>query len=370
MRRRFSRKISSSTIKKLDAFPKVADVCVETSITGGAVSLLTFALISALTVGEYCYYRNTWISYSYQVDTDTSSKLQVNIDITVAMKCDYIGADITEQLDRHVHGLEDFQYEPTNFELSAKDRVWQRKMKDINRQLQMEHKLLDSLIKSSFNWTAPAEGPKDVDSIDPPNACRIHGSTEVSKVSGNFHILAGRSHQLPLGHAHVLSVKNLEVYNFSHRINHFSFGMPSPGLIHPLDGSEKITDSRLYMFRYFLIVVPTEINTYKFSTSTYQYSVSEQEKIMAGMGRKGEMPGILVKYDISCLKILISEEGMSTYQLLIRICGVAGGIFSTADMNEITSVKEHRHYNHDLSVVVFENTNWGNNFEWSARGAG
>ena len=35
-------------------------------------------------------------------------------------------------------------------------------------------------------------------------------------------------------------------YNFSHRINHFSFGEPLPGLVSPLDGDERIVhDSKL-----------------------------------------------------------------------------------------------------------------------------
>ncbi|XP_051885621.1 endoplasmic reticulum-Golgi intermediate compartment protein 2-like [Pristis pectinata] len=280
MRRRFSQKISSSAIKKLDAFPKVADVCVETSVSGGTVSLFTFTLMAVLTVGEYCYYRDTWINYSYQVDTDISRKLQVNIDITVAMKCDCkyllmldIGADVTDRTGMEVGGSGDFHYEPTHFELSAKDRAWQRKMQNINRRLQKEHSLLDTLIKSPFSRTTPAEGPRFVSD-----------STVVGRITGGDK----SAHQSEIGHL------------------------------------------ELYMFQYFLIVVPTEISTYTFSTSTYQFSVSEQEKNLAGMGRKHEVPGVLVKYDISCLKILISEEGMSTNRFLIRLCGIVGGIFSTA----------------------------------------
>lgn len=30
-------------------------------------------------------------------------------------------------------------------------------------------------------------------------------------------------------------------YNFSHRINRFSFGDPSPGIVHPLEGDELVT---------------------------------------------------------------------------------------------------------------------------------
>lgn len=36
-------------------------------------------------------------------------------------------------------------------------------------------------------------------------------------------------------------------YNFTHRINKFSFGEESPGIVQPLDGDEKIAeDSNKY----------------------------------------------------------------------------------------------------------------------------
>ncbi|XP_069759285.1 endoplasmic reticulum-Golgi intermediate compartment protein 2-like [Narcine bancroftii] len=359
MRRRVTRKITPSIVKKLDAFPKVVDVCIETSAVGGTVSLLAFTLIATLTVGEYWFYRDTRIRHSYQVDTEISSKLQVNIDITVAMNCDHIGADITDRMEEADGTSGEFQYQPTYFELSAENRVWQRMMQNIHQQLQEEHNFLDALIKSPLNRTSPTEGPRDVDSADPPNACRIHGAIEVNKVAGSFHVLSGKSYQLPVGHTHVLTVKTPEGYNFSHRINHFSFGMPGSGFVSPLDGSEKVTELKLYMFQYFLIVVPTEINTSKFSMSTHQFSVTEQEKKLAGMSKKHDTPGIVVKYDFSCLKILISEEGMSTTQFLVRLCGLVGGIFSTADENETTSIKEHQYQeqcNCDIPVVLCGNT--------------
>ncbi|XP_041052564.1 endoplasmic reticulum-Golgi intermediate compartment protein 2-like [Carcharodon carcharias] len=332
MRRRFIRKVSPSIIKELDVFPKVPDVCVQTSISGGTVSLLAFTLIAILAIGELSYFQNSWIKYNYQVDTTISSKLQVNLDITVAMKCDYIGADMIDQTEARVGESGNLQYEPTYFELSAKEKAWQRMMQNIQQQLNKEHNLLEFLIKSSFNGTTTTKSPRVVDSTDPPNACRIHGSMKLNKVAGNFHILAGKSYDHPFGHAHVPVTKDPKVYNFSHRIDHLSFGPPSPGLIHPLDGSEKITETNMYMFQYFLVVVATEINTYKFSTNTHQYSVTEKEKKLTGMRKKHEIPGILLKYDISSLKILISEEGMPTSQFLIRLCGIVGGIFSTAGL--------------------------------------
>ncbi|XP_038663851.1 endoplasmic reticulum-Golgi intermediate compartment protein 2-like isoform X2 [Scyliorhinus canicula] len=298
MRRRFIRKVSASIIKELDAFPKVPDACVQTSISGGTVSLLAFTLIAILAIGEFSYFQESWIKYSYQVDTDISSKLQINLDITVATKCEYIGADMIDQTESRVGESGDLQYEPTYFELLSKEKAWQRMMQNIHQQLNKEHNLLESLIKSSFNGTAATKSPRVVDSTYPLNACRIHGSMKLNKVAGNFHILAGKSYDLPFGHAHILATND------------------------PQD---------MYTFQYFLVVVATEINTYKFSTNTHQYSVTEKEKKLTGQKRH-EIPGILLKYDISSIKILISEEGMPTGQFLIRLCGIIGGIFSTAGL--------------------------------------
>ncbi|XP_072448627.1 endoplasmic reticulum-Golgi intermediate compartment protein 2-like isoform X2 [Chiloscyllium punctatum] len=298
MRRRFSRKVSPSTVKELDAFPKVPDVCVQTSISGGTVSLLTFTLIAILAIGEFSYFQDSWIQYNYQVDTNISSKLQVNLDITVAMQCDYVGADMIDQTEIRVGESGDLQYEPTCFELTEKEKAWQRTIQTIQQQLNEEHNLLEFLIKSSFNGTT--KGP--------------------------------RPYQLSFGHAHALATKDPKVYNFSHRIDHLSFGELSPGLIHPLDGTEKITETNMHMFQYFLVVVPTEINTFKFSTNTHQYSVTEKGKELTGRRKRYEIPGILLRYDISSLKILISEKGMPTSQFLIRLCGIIGGIFTTAGL--------------------------------------
>lgn len=80
-----------------------------------------------------------------------------------------------------------------------------------------------------------------------PNACRIHGSLNVNKVAGNFHITAGKSLSIPKGHIHISAFMTEKDYNFTHRINKFSFGGPSPGIVHPLEGDEKIADNSKFI---------------------------------------------------------------------------------------------------------------------------
>lgn len=70
-----------------------------------------------------------------------------------------------------------------------------------------------------------------------PDACRIHGSLILNKVTGNFHITPGKSIIVPGGHVHLSSpFFGSTATNFSHRVNRFSFGIPIKGIIHPLEG--------------------------------------------------------------------------------------------------------------------------------------
>lgn len=79
----------------------------------------------------------------------------------------------------------------------------------------------------------------------PYDACRLHGSLTLNKVAGNFHITAGKSLHFSGGHIHISSFFDERPMNFSHRINRFSFGDTTSGIVHPLEGDEKIlTESK------------------------------------------------------------------------------------------------------------------------------
>lgn len=54
--------------------------------------------------------------------------------------------------------------------------------------------------------------------------------------------MAGKSVQLRSGHAHLSFITDSVKYNYSHRINHFSFGDMKVGFINTLDGDEHLTD--------------------------------------------------------------------------------------------------------------------------------
>lgn len=64
-------------------------------------------------------------------------------------------------------------------------------------------------------------------------------------MAGNFHIIGGKSLHFPRGHVHISSMFDENKQNFSHRINRFSFGDTTSGIVHPLEGDEKILNESM-----------------------------------------------------------------------------------------------------------------------------
>ncbi|XP_023666785.1 endoplasmic reticulum-Golgi intermediate compartment protein 2 [Paramormyrops kingsleyae] len=329
--RRLNRKKAFSLVKELDAFPKVPESYVESTASGGTVSLIAFTAMALLAFFEFFVYRDTWMKYDYEVDKDFSSKLRINIDITVAMRCQHVGADVLDLAETMV-ASDGLQYEPVIFELSPQQRLWHRTLLLIQSRLREEHSLQDVLFKSVLKGSPTALPPREDSPDQPFNACRIHGHVYVNKVAGNFHITVGKAIPHPRGHAHLAALVSHETYNFSHRIDHLSFGEEIPGIINPLDGTEKVCSDHNQMFQYFITIVPTKLYTYKITADTHQYSVTERERVINHAAGSHGVSGIFMKYDLSSLMVTVTEQHMPFWQFLVRLCGIVGGIFSTTGM--------------------------------------
>uniref|UniRef100_A0A8B9RCV4 Endoplasmic reticulum-Golgi intermediate compartment protein n=1 Tax=Astyanax mexicanus TaxID=7994 RepID=A0A8B9RCV4_ASTMX len=305
--KRLNRKRALSLVKELDAFPKVPETYVETSALGGAVSLTVFMSMAILSILEFFVYQDTWMKYEYEVDKDFNSKLRINIDITIAMQCQMVGADVLDRANTMV-SLKELIYEPVHYELNPQGRL-------ICRDRDMSY-ILHSLYY-------------DI----PPSACRIYGNFYVNKVEGNLHFTLGKALQLPDGHTHFgLLFLNNDFQNFSHRIDHLSFGEVVPGRINPLDATEKNTFKGNQQFQYFITIVPTRLQTSKLSLDAHQYSVTEQERVINHTASEHGASGIFVKYKLNPLMVRVSEEHMPLGNFLVRLCGIIGGIFSTSDL--------------------------------------
>ncbi|XP_033989360.1 endoplasmic reticulum-Golgi intermediate compartment protein 2-like isoform X3 [Trematomus bernacchii] len=340
--RRLSRRKALTLVRELDAFPKVSESYVETSASGGTVSLIAFGAMALLAFFEFFVYRDSWMKYEYEVDKDYSSKLRINIDITAAMKCQHVGADILDLAETMItsNGL---QYEPVIFDLTPQQRRWQRTLLLIQNRLREEHALQEVLYKSLLKGGPTALPPREYASIEPLNACRVHGHVYVNKVAGNLHVTVGKPIHHPQGHAHIAAFVSHDTYNFSHRIDHLSFGEEIPGIINPLDGTEKITYNHNQMFQYFLTVVPTRLNTYKISADTHQFSVTERERVINHAAGSHGVSGIFIKYDTSSLMVTVSEQHMPLWQFLACFMGLLASFLTLfAVASNLESTEERR----------------------------
>uniref|UniRef100_A0A8C8CEE2 Endoplasmic reticulum-Golgi intermediate compartment protein n=1 Tax=Oncorhynchus tshawytscha TaxID=74940 RepID=A0A8C8CEE2_ONCTS len=326
--RRLYRKKALSLVKELDAFPKVPESYVETTATGGTVSLIAFTAMALLAFFEFFVYRDTWMKYEYEVDKDFSRYIEMLIFWCAVSD---VGADILDLAETMItsNGI---QYEPVIFELTPQQKLWHRTLLLIQNRLREEHSLQEVLYKSVLKGAPTALPPREGTASEPLSACRIHGHVYVNKVAGNFHITVGKPIHHPRGHAHIAAFVSHDTYNFSHRIDHVSFGEEIPGIINPLDGTEKITSNHNEMFQYFITVVPTKLHTSKVSADTHQFSVTERERVINHAAGSHGVSGIFMKYDTSSLMVTVSEQHMPLWQFLVRLCGIIGGIFSTTGM--------------------------------------
>ncbi|GFS17984.1 endoplasmic reticulum-Golgi intermediate compartment protein 2-like, partial [Elysia marginata] len=148
-----NRKQALKAVKELDAFPKVPESYVETSATGGGLSILTFVLIGILILSEISYYASTELEFDYVVDTNYTGKVKLNIDMTVAMKCYHVGADVLDQTGQDVLGFGFLQEEEVYWELSPKQQQYQQMVQMTNSFLTEEYHALQTVLWRSGNPT-------------------------------------------------------------------------------------------------------------------------------------------------------------------------------------------------------------------------
>lgn len=322
------RKSALKVVREFDAFPKVEEDCAKPTTRGGTLSILSLSVIAFLVVSEFFYYRGTEIRYKYAVDVEMEKQLLITLDLTVAMECRHLGADLVDHAGESRQLNDVIKMESVGFELTELQASVLRAKQKLQERFNHAKAVGDlTIIEGIRNIQMPRGGEEGGG-----GACRLHGSFPVKKVAGNFHITTGRSIPHPQGHAHLNINVPKEAVNYSHRVDTLAFGPAIPGVLNPLDSAHKLVTEQNHQFQYYLQVVPTKFRTFQNSLSTNQYSVRERNRtIDRGRGSHG-MAGIFFKYDISPLMVEVEEARRPFWQFLVRLCGIVGGIFATSGM--------------------------------------
>lgn len=329
------RLIGKSRIQDLDAFPKIPSDYKTKTTTGGTLTAISFILIVVLATNEILMYRSTAVAFRYRVDNDMDSPLEININITVASACEAIGADIidpTNQNNAYTYGR--LTEDAVSFELTPGQSEHWDMVRNINDYLRNQHHTLQDLLwqqdtrsLDDFSRSLP---PRETPLLGSANACQLHGVLVVNKVAGNLHVTNGKHVPLPIGHAHISLFGGPSNFNFSHRIEKFSFGQPIPSVVNPLEGEEKIDKTGRKLYQYYIKVVSTNVMVNGDRKRTYQYTVTETEREINHDAGSHGTPGIHFRYDIDAVAVDVVDEHIPILSLVIRICGIVGGVYATS----------------------------------------
>ena len=339
--------VGKAKLQDLDAFSKVPDDFKKQTVTGGTFSLLSYILMTMLALNEIYEYSHSRVIFRYKVDSDIDSLLDINVDITIGTPCEAIGADVidpTNQNNAYTYGQ--LIEEQVWFELTPQQSIHWNTIKDLNAYLRDEHYRLRDVLwhKNTRNNELfgrnipPAE--ENVVRHSMPDSCRLHGVLTVKKVAGNLHVTSGKHIPLPIGHAHVSFILGPQaIYNFSHRIEKFSFGSYIPSIVNPLEGEEKIDLQGKKLYQYYIKVVSTDVKTDDINQKTFQYTVTETERDIDHDAGSHGTPGIHFRYDFDAIAVEVVEQEIPLSNLLVRLCGVIGGVYATSGfLSRMTSI--------------------------------
>ena len=209
-------------------------------------------------------------------------------------------------------------------------RLAQRTHKQFSGQ---HRKLLESLdANSRWSWSrllglgdASSNGNNNNNQAnqddDTVEGCRISGTAQVNKVTGNLHITA-------LGHGYLGDHTPHHLINFTHIIRRLQFGTDYPGLQNPLDETFQLSTLHFDAYTYFLSLVPTSYtDTHGNTIITNQYATRQFHQTAHDELEAKHIPGLFFRYNIEPISLAISAHQVSFIRFGVRVGAIMGGIW-------------------------------------------
>ncbi|KAI9353112.1 endoplasmic reticulum vesicle transporter-domain-containing protein [Pilaira anomala] len=293
--------------RAFDAFPKVEDDNQQRSEKGGFLTIIVALCLFMLTMSEFTDYRKFHADYKFLVDHTIDTKMQINIDTTIAMPCPSLMIHVVDATGQRTQLTGSLKLIPAEFSAGTATKYKQTD----------DPKYIHEIIRAASGKSYDHSIARDM------GACRVFGSLQVNKVASNLHITSD-------GHGYSKGVHTShDLLNFTHRIDEFSFGRLYPDLVNPLDNSIELSETNFEIFQYTISVVPTSYIDRKGNyLETNQYAVTDMHKTF----REGQaVPGIFFRYDMEPITVQIKEVRTQSFlQFLVRLCGILGGSVVTA----------------------------------------
>lgn len=249
------------------------------------VSLISRLLIIFLIYKEIMYYKDAKLKYQFEADTDTE-KVHMHVDITISMPCASLsGVDLMDETQQDVFAYGTLQRQGVWWQLTPDDRIEFERQQYMNHyRREQYHSIADILFKDMINSNEVHEQPLGENGKPVPedqyDACRLHGTLGINKVAGVLHLVGGAMPVVDMFGDHLMIGFRRMPANFTHRINRLSFGQYSKHIVQPLEGDEVFVTDEETTIQYFLNIVPTEIHNAFSTINTYQYSVTENKRVL------------------------------------------------------------------------------------------
>eukprot|EP00798_Chlamydomonas_sp_ICE-L_P025639 gene25639-11297_t len=358
-------------LKMIDAYPKVNDDFFSRTVSGGFVTIIASAVMLILFLSEIRLFLTTNIDHKLVVDTARGETITISFDIVFPkMPCAWMSVD-TMDISGNMHL--DVDHDILKQRLSPKGiPLTEAEKHDVHdtKRVSFDHSDNSSCmscygaedhegqccnscddVRSAYQHKGWALGAADhveqcahdeyLESVKESKGegCKLWGSLVVNKVAGNFHFAPGRSFQQGGMHIHDIAPFGDAEMDFTHTITKLSFGPDYPGMKNPLDGLRVKSKSQggkdaSGMYQYFVKVVPTLYTSLKAPNKaihTNQYSVTENfRESSGGMGRS--LPGLFVFYDLSPIKVSVSEQKTSFMHFITSVCAIVGGVFTVSGL--------------------------------------
>lgn len=280
---------------------------------GGFSTLLTILcglLIVWIQIGGFL---GGYVDRQFQVDNEIRLELSINLDILVAMPCQYLTTNVMDLTsDRYMAGeVLNFQgsgfFVPESFAINTENNDYDTPELD---------EIMQETLRAEFSMAGARAN------MDWPS-CHIFGTIPVNHVRGEFFIVPKGT----LYHDRLLL--DPRAYNLSHVISEFSYGDFFPFINNPLDFTGKVTTENRQRYRYFTKLVPTVYEKLGLVVDTYQYSLTEIHEV-APEERNVRPPGIFFDYSFEPIKLTIQEKRIGFFLFVARLLTILSGLLIAA----------------------------------------
>lgn len=315
-------------LRTFDAFPKTRDEHQKKSTKGGYTSILMYLFLLFVIWSDFGEYFGGYVDHQYSVNDEIKETVNINIDLFVKMPCELIHIMVSDQtLDRKLPSNE-LTLEEMPFFIPFDTRV-----NGINEIITPElNEILGEAIPAQFREKLDTralfdENDPEGNHLPKFDGCHIFGSLPVNRVEGQLHITAKG-----VGYS-VGRKPPIEMLDFTHVINEFSFGDFYPYIDNPLDNTAKFNlKEPTSAYTYYTSVIPTFYSKLGAEVDTYQYSVKDMRSnaLDENSQQLRKIPGILFKYNFEPLSIFVLDKHISFLRFLVKLVALLSFVLYSA----------------------------------------